>query len=152
MNDKNFTNLRQRYAALFGVEPSKDGAIADLESSLGITLPDDVKAISQFYSGGIVGGISHNAFDGSGRAANIVKETLRLRAAIELPNRFIVLAEPSESLIVRDVESGVVTWCDHSDVPRLEDRSQMLGQPNVWTSYAEFFEFLLDEEDEERGA
>ncbi len=80
-----------------------------------------------------------------------MNETLRLRSAIDLPHRFIVLAQPSESLIVLDVESEGVIWCDNYDVPRLDDSSKMLGTPDTWPRYAEFFEFLLDEEEEERN-
>jgi len=76
---------------------------------------------------------------------------LRLRSAIDLPHRFVVLAEPAESLIVLDVDSGVVTWCGNFDVSRLDDSSKMLGKATTWPSYADFFAFLLDEEGEERG-
>lgn len=151
MNLDDLTAMRHRYATFFGEEPPPEDAIAGLESSLDVTLPDDVKAISQFFRGDLLGGISHYSFDGSSSATNIVNETTRLRSAIGLPHRFIVLAEPAESLIVLDVDSGVVTWCDNFDVSRLNGSSEMLGKPDTWPSYAEFFEYLLDEEGEERG-
>jgi hypothetical protein len=151
MNQKKITQMRQRYTTFFGEEPLRLGVIADLESTLGLILPDDMKSITQFYSGGIVGGISHNAFDSIGPATNIVNETQRLRSGIDLPHRFVVLAEPDESLIVLDVDSGAVTWCGYFDVSRLGDSSKMLGKPSTWPSYADFFEHLLDIEGEERG-
>ena len=151
MNEDDLTVMQQRYAAFFGEELPPEGAIAGMESALDIALPDDVSAISQFFRGDLLGGISHYSFDESSSATNIVNETTRLRAAIGLPHRFIVLAEPAESLIVLDVESGVVTWCGNFDVSRLDGSSKMLGNPDTWPSYAEFFEYLLDEEVEERG-
>ncbi len=151
MDESNLASLRQRYVALFGKEPSPAGAIADLESSLDVGLPHDLKAIAEFYSGGMLGGISHNAFAAGVAATNVAEETLRLRAAIDLPHRFIGLAEPAESLVVLDIDSGVVTWCDNFDVSRLDDSSKMIGKPSTWPSYAAFFEYLLDEEGEERG-
>lgn len=151
MDDNALKKLHQRYVAYFGDEPTRPEAIAELESSLGVILPDDMKAVAKFYSGGIVGGISHHSLDGNSPATNLLQETLRLRSAINLTHRFLVLAEPSESLIVLDVDSGVVTWCDDYDVLRLDGSSQMLGKPNTWPSYADFFEFLLDEELADRG-
>lgn len=150
MSQSDFTSMRQRYATFFGDKPSPEDAIAGLESSLDVTLPDDVKEISRFFRGTLLGGIGHYLFDGSSSSTNIVHETTRLRSAIDLPRRFIVLAEPDESLIVLDVDSGIVTWCDNFDVSRLDGSSEMLGKPDTWPSYAEFFEHLLDEEAEER--
>jgi hypothetical protein len=151
MDHKDLTDMRQRYAAFFGEESLRDDAITELESSLGVILPDDVKAIAVFFRGDLLGGISHYSFDGSSPATNVVERTLSFRSAVDLPHRFLVLAEPAESVIVFDVESGVVTWCDNFDVSRLDDTSKMLGKPNTWLSYADFFRFLLDEEAEERS-
>lgn len=150
MDEPNISNLHQRYVAYFGAEPSPTGAIAKLESLLDVGLPRDLKAIAEFYSGGMIGGISHNAFATGVAATNIADETLRLRSAVRLPDRFVVLAEPAESLIVLDVDSGIVTWCDSFDISRLDDSNKMVGKPRTWPSYAAFFEYLLDEENEER--
>lgn len=75
MNHGDLTAMRQRYATFFGEEPPPGDAIAGLESALEVTMPDDVKAISQFFRGDLVGGISHYSFDGSSSATNIVNET-----------------------------------------------------------------------------
>lgn len=117
-------------------------------------LPADFKEIASFYSGGIVGGISLHAFAATGPADNIVDETRRIRAAVGLPMSMVVLAEPAASLIVLDTKqqpgSSAVIWLDATDVRRLNDL-QSLNNPQVWSSYAEFFGFLLDREMEERG-
>lgn len=151
MDESSYRNLRERYVAFFGEEPTPVGSIIALESSLDIVLPRDLKQIAEFYSGGMLGGISHNALATRTAATNIAEETLSFRAAVKLPHRFIVLAEPAESLVVLDTDSEVVTWCDNYDVSRLEDSSQMVGKPTTWSSYASFFEYLLDEEGEERA-
>lgn len=150
MNETEFDRLRQRYVSLFGEEPSPIGAIEALQTSLDLKLPGDVVTIAKFYRGGFIGGKSHHAF-ATGAASNITDETQRLRAAANLPHRFIVLAEPANSLIVLDVESSVVTWCDANDVVHLNDSSKMSSPPETWPSYADFFSYLLDEEEDERG-
>jgi hypothetical protein len=102
----------------------------------------------------MLGGISHHAIARSSPATNVVEETARLRNAIDLPRSVIVLAEPPESLIVMDTAaskgSPAVMWIDANDATRLGSL-QSLHQPQVWTSYAGFFEFLLGREEEERA-
>lgn len=150
MNETEFHRLHQGYVSLFGEEPAPIGAIDSLQSSLSVKLPSDVRKISEFYGGGFIGGKSHHAF-ATGAATSIAGETMRLRSAINLPHRFVVLAEPANSFIVLDVESGVVTWCDANDVVHLHDSSKMSNPPETWSSYADFFAFLLAEEEEERA-
>ena len=80
----------------------------------------------------------------------MVDETLRLRRAIDMPHRFVALAEPPSSLIVLDCDSGQVIWCDATDASRLNNLSSTIIAPEIWPSYAAFFEYLLDVEEKER--
>ena len=53
---------------------------------------------------------------------DIIDETIRLREAVNLPMRFIVLAEPPESLIVLDTKNiPSVIWFDTVDISRIEE-------------------------------
>ncbi len=65
----------------------------------------------------------------------------------------VVLAEPPASLIVlitqRDNDQPEVIWLDNIDVSRLGD-IRSLRKPQLWNSYADFFQFLLKREEEER--
>lgn len=146
-------DLRSRYVSWFGLEPTPDGEIEQVEEELGVRFPRDFRDISRFYSGGMLGGISHNAIAARGPATNITEETKRLRGAVGLPRGLIVLAEPPASLIVMDTnamnDSPAIIWCDSSDVSHL-GTSQKLRNPQTWKSYTEFFNFLLDNEAEER--
>jgi hypothetical protein len=146
--------LRNRYVSIFGSEPAEKGELDLMEKKLGVRFPEDFKEVSTFYSGGILGGISHNAFAARGPANNITDETKRLRDTAGLPDSFVVLAEPPASLIVMNTNleggSPVVVWCDAFDVSRLGTLQEM-HDPQTWGSYAEFFKFLLDMEEEERA-
>jgi hypothetical protein len=149
-----FDELRKRYVSLFGLEPTEAAELDRMEAQLGVPLPQDFRKIAEFYNGGIIGGISHNTIATCGPSTNITDETKRLRQAIGLPHSFLVLAEPPESLIVMNTSrtSGSlgVIWCDAIDVSRLENLQGLHG-PQNWTSYADFFSFLLDAEADERG-
>lgn len=146
--------LRNQYIVMFGHEPTERSVLDQIESQLSIALPSDFREISSFYSGGIVGGISHHAIETSGPANNIVEETIRMRKTVKLPHSMMVLAEPPASLIVLLTEptkdQPAVIWLDSIDVSRL-DKLESLHNPQVWNSYADFFGFLLDREAEERA-
>lgn len=145
--------LRSRYIELLGEEPTNAGVLDQIESQLNMRLPSDFHNIASFYSGGTVGGISHHAIAAEGPATNVVKETIRLREKAGIPHSMLVLAESPESLIVlatgHSNTQPAVIWLDSSDVSSLHNVGT-LHNPQVWNSYAEFFEFLLDRETEER--
>ncbi|PIB16382.1 SMI1/KNR4 family protein [Vibrio rotiferianus] len=140
-----FTKLKSRYEDLYGNEPCADGTIDAVENKLGLHLPEDFRVISGFYSGGVLGGISHHEIAAEGSATNVVNETLRLRTTTNLPNEFVVIAEPPSGLIVMNVKNDKVIWCDSTDVNGLGTDSCI--NPDVWDSYSDFFCYLLDEEE-----
>lgn len=146
--------LRAQYIELFRNEPTDDDVLDQIQSRLGVTIPSDFRQIASFYSGGMVGGISHHAIAALGPATNIQAETLRLRESISLPHSMLVLAEPAESLIILVTDHSIarpaVLWLDSIDAPNLNDVGS-LHNPQTWSSYANFFEFLLDLELEERS-
>jgi len=77
--------------------------------------------------------------------------TIRLRQAIDLDESFVVLAEPPASIIVLKTRPvPKVIWCDATDAENLND-GNFNTTPDTWASYGDFFNFLLDREDEERN-
>lgn len=141
--------LKKKYIALYGAEGCAAEELLRVEDALNVQLPDDFKMISEFYSGGFLGGISHHEIAAHGEATNIVQETLRIRGAIGLNKAFIVLAEPSGSLIVLDVRGNPsVIWCDAVEAVSLNSM-EFVNKPDVWESYASFFSYLMSQEDEE---
>jgi hypothetical protein len=140
--------LRQRYIAEFGNEPCTNQVLSDIESVLKVQLPKEFKQISTFYSGGLLGGISHHEIACEGDATNIVRETLRLRSSIGLSGKYVVIAEPPESLIIIDTTGApAVIWCDAVDAKNINSQ-EFANQPNTWENYSDFFEYLLDEEED----
>ena len=139
--------LKLRSIELFGFQPLPDSEIHKIEHSLGIQLPDDLKRISQFYSGGYCGDFDYWSPSNS---LNFVDETLRLRTAISLPNKYIFLAEPPESGVFLEIGSqSKVIWCDAVEVDKLSS-GNFENKPDIWNSYKDYFEYLLGVEEEER--
>lgn len=81
---------------------------------------------------------------------NVLAETKRLRASIGLPDEFLVLGEPSESLLMLNCSDGQVIWCDAVDAPRL-GKEPLACEPETWGSYGDFLANLLDEEESDRA-
>lgn len=148
----NSNDLREQYRRLYGLEPVEEAAIPAIESVLNLKLPEDFKAISLWYRGGFLGGKSHHAISAKGPATNIVEETLRLRQTVALPHHFVVLAEPAAGLIVMscDPTAPQILWCNDTDATRLGSLEQ-IRNPQIWPNYTAFFDYLLNEEEEERN-
>lgn len=141
--------LKRRYTTHYPGEGTTEKQLDEIEKALGIRLPKSFREISAFYSGGLLGGISHFAIPDDWEP-NIKQETLRLRESTGLPSRFVVLAEPPESLIIMDTSGNPeVIWMDAADAANWADRA--LASPvDAWETYGAFFEELLAEEEEER--
>lgn len=122
--------------------------VNNIEKRLGVFLPNDFKEIASYFSGGRVGIIEFYDFKDN-NDINIIDGTLRLRESIHLPERYIVLAEPPESIVVMDIKSKPsIIWCDAIDIENIESES-CTNQPDVWESFSDFFYDMLLEELEE---
>jgi len=141
--------LNHRYKEIYQIDGVDEFILNKIESTLTLNLPNDFRKITSFYSGGLLGGISNFAIVLEDICPNVVEETIRLRKTIKLPLRFVVLAEPPESLIVMDTENiPAVIWCDATDAERLHNGS-FISVPQIWDTYLEYFEGLLEDEEQE---
>lgn len=146
-----FLSLKKRYERLYPDEGISRKELDEIKRLLQVELPQDFSEIAMFYSGGYLGGISNHSFTEFEGSPNIIHETLRLREAINLPKKFIVLAEPPESLIVMDTEeTPSIIWLNAIEVSKLENKLFEIT-PDEWLTYTEYFRELLEEEEEEQG-
>lgn len=135
--------------SIYESEPCGDGVITEIETNLGIQLPDDFKEVAKFYSGGFLCSISHHEIASFGEATNIVRETLRLRESIGIADNYLVIAEPSESLIVLNTKGKpIVIWCYAVGANNINS-GRFSNKPDTLDDYGEFFEYLLAEEEGE---
>ncbi|MEK5206690.1 SMI1/KNR4 family protein [Psychrobacillus sp. FSL H8-0510] len=149
--DKKILEMKKSYETLFPEDGINNAELTEIEKKLEIELPESFCEISTFFSGGYLGSISNYSFTRVDSSLNIIDETIRLRETVNLPTRFVVLAEPSESLIVMDTKSTPsVIWFDAVEISELEKNS-FTSKPDEWDTYADYFKAILEEEEEERG-
>lgn len=148
--------MRSRYAALYGVEPTAKEELAKMEGQLNIRLPADLKQIAEFYAGGMLGEIPLLSIDCRPQGS-ICSETLRLRRTIGLHCTTVLLADMSYSLIaMRCLSEGarnIVIWYDAAVFSRIASHPLPDNDPAavmVWETYAAFFIWLLEEEEKSR--
>lgn len=145
--NKEIIKMKRRYEVLYPLDGIDNKELLEIERKLTIKLPESFCEIATFFSGGLLGDISNYSFTSVNNSPNIIDETIRLREAVNLPMRFIVLAEPPESLIVLDTKNiPAVIWFDAVDISRIEGKS-FITKPDEWDSYADYFEELLEEEE-----
>jgi SMI1-KNR4 cell-wall len=147
MSDMN--QLKSQYERLNGLRPAEAAYLRSLESDLGVSLPRDFLSATEFFDGSGVAVLPLHAI-ARNPAINVLSETKRLRASIGLPEKFLVLGEPSESLLVLDCSDGRVIWCDAIDAPRL-GKEPLARDPETWAAYSDFLAYLLDEEENDRA-
>lgn len=144
--------LGEEYARLLNPRGVSDEALSQTERALGLRLPNGVRRVADFFAGDLLGGISHKAWDPAD-PDSVVSTTVRLRDAIDLPERFVVLAEQPESFIVLDTHSGQVVWAHNYDAMNLAMGGHELSvDADLFTDYESFIEFLIGQEADEQEA
>ncbi|WP_141248115.1 SMI1/KNR4 family protein [Flavobacterium sp. ACN2] len=117
-----------------------------MREELHVKLPSDFCEISNFFNGSIW--MHSFLFDDP---TNLIEETLRIRKAVGIPDRFIVLAEHDMSVFVMDTENKPsIIWLDSIEISLL-DTLEAISEPDIWNDFSDFFEYLLDDEEEERN-
>ncbi|WP_315368756.1 SMI1/KNR4 family protein [Kingella oralis] len=140
-----FAKLKQRYATLLDDKGCSPDEIQAIATALALKLPDDFITIARFFSGGSLGEIDFFSFTRD-CAPNIVDETLRLRQAVALPQRYVFLAGFAESVVLYDTEQSHAFWFLAAELPAFLHDATVV-ESDVWASFADLFaECLADEE------
>ena len=143
--------LAQAHTTARQPSPVSGETLSEIESELGVVLPNDLRGISSFLGGDYVGGIEHTDIALHPPNCNIVDSTLALRKSHGVPTNYVVLTEMPLSTIVletastADVDTRVV-WLDDSDIPLLSAETPDDRFHKVFHSCKELFVDLLKEE------
>lgn len=116
-------------------------------------LPQPVREGLQVWAGGSsLGPIEMRSWDPNEADVtwSIVAETLRIRASLRWPRRYVYLAEQSESIVVLDAATGRVSWFDSVLAPTLSDGELPEDNADSWTDYLAFLVSLCDEEQKDQ--
>ena len=142
--------IKEKYMSLYEIDGVSSEYLAIIERDLQVKLPEDFREIAGYYSGGCMGYADVHSFRHSD-PTNIIGETLRIRNAVGLPCKFVVISEQSESIIVMDTENNPsIIWLDSVEISKLGERN-FISKPDTWNSFSDFFEQLLADEEDERS-
>ena len=149
MNPDRLSRIVERYTRIYKAEPEKNGSFDAIEAELDVRLPQDMREIGSFYSGGIVGPIEHLSFR-RGKGANVLDVTASYRDKLGLPDGYVILSAPPGSIIVLETDraqpdASRVLWLDDEDAFRLARNEPMQYEVTEFPDYATFFEFMVAE-------
>jgi hypothetical protein len=150
--------LKKRYLNVFPEKEVGEKTIKYIEDELSIVLSDDFRFISTFFNGDqVIAYQSLFSFNPEVEDWNIIEKTKFYRGSdCELPSCYVVLREESNSFIVmktqkNSTDPSPVFWLSLSDAYTLKDSENFNDSPIVFTDFASFFEFLLNEEENKRN-
>lgn len=143
----------ERYLNLFEKRALPLNHIKYIEKVLSIKLPEELKHIMSVFDGYCE--IAHQSFfsfNSTFKGWNIVEKTLFYRKSdCKLPQKYLALREEGENFIVLNTETKSVLWCSLSDAYQLKEGERLLDQPTIFPTFTDFFEYLVTEEEKERG-
>ena len=116
-----------------------------VEQKLGVTFPEDFKAINQQ-----IGYESFDFFDYYSFNCGVIEETVYYRNKEKLPHNYLVLTSDDVSFLLLKLKpdnTSEVIWCDEPDFYNLCRKGKMEYKATVFKSFTDFYEFLLDEEE-----
>lgn len=117
------------------------------ETKIGIKLSADFLYIANKYHFEYLG-----TFEWSGFRSGMIDNTEYYRT-LGLHHRYIVLADQGDAGVVLmetqdDPEKpSPVIWCDYPDIFNLCEEGKFKYNPDIWPSFADFFEYLVAEEE-----
>ena len=146
--------IKQKYLELYPNCGMTEENIDKIEDKLDIKLPYSFKEILNFYDGYYsINNNSFFSFDPNEEGWNVVDKNLYYRNCdLKLPKRFLIIKEGDEDVIVLDLanENGQVYWISSQDVYNLVNGDSLTDNPTIFPTFADFFEYLLDEEEKLR--
>jgi len=153
---KNIDLLIKRYLEIAPFNQVSSETLVLIEKALNIVLPNDFKEITKYYSGNILGTIYFFNLELFGEF-NIVEQTIFYRHKIKLPFRYLPLYEESDGFIIMETQDdprkpSPVIWCAVEDVYNLCEDKPLIYNPTIFPNFTDFFEYLLDQEEQERRA
>ncbi len=150
------SKLKEKYLSIYTEKSLSKETIKDIENSLEIVLPNDLIEISQYCDRfDNIGILDLFSFDKTADDWSIFEKTKFFRTSINLSNEYLVLKEGDESFIVLETqlnpnEQAQVIWCSSTDAYNLAIKQPLIDNPIIFSTFADFFSYLLDQEEEQR--
>lgn len=144
MKKDNISALMERAKKLLVYQGLTEKDIHLVEDKLGVKFPDDFKNLSFFCSYEFF-----NIFDTYSFPSGVINETINWRISANLPSDYVVLSENGTSAVLMKLENegSTVIYCSLEDAGNLCEGKRMEYKPTIFPSFADFFEYLLEEEE-----
>lgn len=157
MENRKIEEAIKRYSNLYKIRALPEKSINLIEKTLKIILPNDFKEISKVFDAyEILGGHALYSFDPSVKNYNIIDKTIYYRNSdLHLPAQYIALEETEVNFTVLETHQDAsmntrVICCSIEDIYNLANGKPLLYNPLIFSAFLDFFEYLLDQEEEER--
>ena len=151
MENKRIIKIGERIFQTFGKDKINLSSelITKIEAELEISFPLDFKQLCEIYRYDCIGSFNYYNFEGLGDYS-VVVQTKSWRESINLPLNYLVLSDDGTSALLMKIENdnANVIHCALEDVLNLCAGRPMEYDPIIFETFADFFEFLLDEEEE----
>lgn len=124
--------------------------IRKVESELHLKLSQDFKILCKFYRYDTFLFFDFYNLTSEG---GVIGTTKAWRENINLPHNYLVLSDDGTSSVLMKIEDdkSSVIWCSLEDVLNICDNLPMQYNPTIFPTFADFYSFLLDEEEKIRA-
>lgn len=125
-------------------------SIKNVEKKLDILFPEDFKILCTFYGYDF---FRYTAFFNFEMEEGVINETLSLRKEYNLPNNYLLLDQDEPGPILMKITSNdnaEVIMCSYGDFLNICGGKPYAEDPMIFPTFADFYEFLLDEEEKMR--
>jgi hypothetical protein len=147
----NIEQLEKRIISDFGVRPLSTERIHEVEQALNIKFPELFIRLNELCS------YEHSNFGffyfGGDDIDSVIETTLGVRENYENSENFAVLYLDDAGIVLLNVadENASVTWCSVYDMENVFNNTPLSANHQFFPTFADFFNYLLDEEEAERS-
>lgn len=143
----NLQNLAAEHPEyLSGDRKESEVSLSKVETSLQVTLPEDVKWFLKVCGYGQCHAVPN--------IQSSISDTQRFRRAVSLPNRYVVLDDRNDAgAVLLDTESskGTVLWVDTQALSKLDTAQLAQSEHDAFPSFAAWVSYCLEEAKDENA-
>lgn len=150
--DNRINTLIIRYESLIGERPMRRASIKKIENDLGVKFSQDFYLINEKCC---YGNFTYELFNPlTTDDYSVIGATKVARSDYNIPSNIIILSEAYDALILMETslqgENEKVYIISVEDFERFSEKQPLLYQHRIFPTFADFFEYLLDEEEKLR--
>ncbi len=144
--------LKNRIKLVFGEHPLTTKEFLDVEKNLCISLPEIFKELNQVCSYEYSSIIDFFHFSDGNDHSSVTSVNKRLYNLYPSLRKYLILSNDSGGLVLMDLskDEAPVFYCAEEEIQNFSNGNALEYKYDHFSTFAEFFKFLLDEEEAER--